>query len=57
MAAKFAANAAGRFGGTLLSGLLYGRGGLAACLVGATVMLLACWAVTLALPAARDARA
>ena len=53
----YAANAAGRFGGTLLSGLLYGRGGLAACLVGATVMLLACWAVTLALPAARDARA
>ncbi len=53
----YAANAAGRFGGTLLSGLLYGWGGLAACLAGAAAMLLACWAVTVALPAARDARA
>ena len=46
----YAANAAGRFGGTLLSGLLYGLGGLVACLVAATVMLVTCWAVTLALP-------
>lgn len=51
----YAANAAGRFGGTLLSGLLYGWGGLAACLAGAAAMLLACWLVTLALPTARDA--
>ena len=49
----YAANAAGRFGGTLLSGLLYGWGGLVACLLGATAMLLLCWAVTLALPSRR----
>lgn len=47
----YAANAAGRFGGTLLSGLLYGWGGLAACLWGSAAMLLACWLLTLALPA------
>ncbi len=46
----YAANAAGRLGGTLLSGLLYQMGGLFACLAGSTVMLIACWAVTLALP-------
>jgi predicted MFS family arabinose efflux permease len=46
----YAANAAGRFGGTLLSGLLYGWGGLEACLAGAAAMLAACWAVTLAFP-------
>jgi MFS family permease len=46
----YAANAAGRFGGILLSGLLYGWGGLTACLLGSTLMLAACWLVTLALP-------
>jgi len=46
----YAANAAGRFAGTLLSGLLYGWGGLAACLVGSALMLAACWLITLALP-------
>jgi predicted MFS family arabinose efflux permease len=46
----YAANAAGRFGGTLASGLLFGVGGLAACLVGSALMLAACWALTLALP-------
>lgn len=46
----YAANAAGRFMGTLLSGLLYGWGGLGACLLGATTMLALCWAVTLLLP-------
>jgi MFS family permease len=46
----YAANAAGRFGGTLLSGLLYASGGLAACLVGSALMLAACWAATLLLP-------
>jgi predicted MFS family arabinose efflux permease len=51
----YAANAAGRFGGTLLSGLLYGWGGLAACLIGSAAMLATCWAVTLALPVTRDA--
>jgi predicted MFS family arabinose efflux permease len=46
----YAANAAGRFMGTLLSGLLYQAGGLAWSLAGSAAMLLACWAVTLALP-------
>jgi predicted MFS family arabinose efflux permease len=46
----YAANALGRFGGTLLSGLLYGAGGIEACLWGAAAMLAACWATTLALP-------
>lgn len=49
----YAANAAGRFGGTLLSGLLYGMGGLVACLLGAGVMLALCWAFTLAFPTRR----
>ena len=47
----YAANAAGRLAGTLLSGLLYQAGGLFACLVGSAVLLLAGWAITLALPA------
>ena len=46
----YAANAAGRFGGTLLSGLLYGWGGLAACLAGAGAMLTVCWVFSLAFP-------
>ena len=46
----YAANAVGRFAGTLLSGLLYAAGGLVACLVAAALMLLACWALTLFLP-------
>jgi predicted MFS family arabinose efflux permease len=49
----YAANAAGRFAGILLSGLLYGWGGLPACLIGAAAMLGLCWAITLALPARR----
>ena len=52
----YAANAAGRFAGTLLSGLLYAWAGLAACLWGAAVMLCLCWLLTLALPL-RDAAA
>ncbi len=51
----YAANAAGRFGGTLLSGFLYGWGGLTACLLGAAVMLAACWMITLELPLRREA--
>jgi MFS family permease len=51
----YAANAAGRFGGILLSGLLYGAGGLTACLAGSALMLAICWLVTLALPLQRDA--
>ena len=50
----YAANAAGRFGGILLSGVLYGWGGLFACLAGSAVMLALCWLVTLWLPEARD---
>ncbi|MEN3951846.1 organoarsenical effux MFS transporter ArsJ [Iodidimonas sp. SYSU 1G8] len=46
----YAANAAGRFAGTLLSGLLYGWGGIDACLIASAVMLVACWLLTLALP-------
>ena len=46
----YAANATGRFAGTLLSGLLYAQGGLAACLIGSAAMLAACWLITLALP-------
>jgi predicted MFS family arabinose efflux permease len=50
----YAANALGRFLGTLLSGLLYQWGGLLFSLGGSALMLLACWAVTLALPTRRD---
>ncbi len=55
----YAANAAGRLAGTLLSGLLYQSGGLTACLLGSFLMLAASAAVSLALPtrAAVPARA
>jgi MFS family permease len=46
----YAANALGRFIGTLLSGLLYQWGGLSWSLLGSGAMLLACWVVTLGLP-------
>ena len=46
----YAANALGRFMGTLLSGLLYQWGGLLYALIGSALMLVICWAVTLALP-------
>ena len=46
----YAANALGRFIGTLLSGLLYQWLGLAGVLGGSALMLLACWLVTLRLP-------
>ena len=49
----YAANALGRFIGTLLSGLLYQWGGLAWALSGSALMLLACWLITLGLPARR----
>jgi hypothetical protein len=49
----YAANALGRFFGTLLSGLLYQWGGLLASLIGSALMLCVCWAVTLALPTRR----
>lgn len=50
----YAANAAGRFSGTLLSGLLYQWGGITACLAGSALMLSACFLTTLALPLRRD---
>lgn len=50
----YAANALGRFGGTLLSGLLYQWGGLLYALIGSAVMLLICWLVTLTLPVTKD---
>ncbi|WJJ94183.1 organoarsenical effux MFS transporter ArsJ [Neopusillimonas aromaticivorans] len=46
----YAANALGRFIGTLMSGLLYQWGGLLYALLGSAVMLLICWAFTLSLP-------
>jgi predicted MFS family arabinose efflux permease len=46
----YAANALGRFFGTLMSGLLYQWGGLMYSLIGSAVMLSICWLVTLALP-------
>jgi predicted MFS family arabinose efflux permease len=49
----YAANALGRFFGTLLSGLLYQGFGLVGALAGSAAMLAACWAVTLALPTRR----
>ena len=46
----YAANAAGRLIGILLSGALYQGGGIVACLLGSAVMLMACWLTTLPLP-------
>ncbi|MEW6256457.1 MAG: organoarsenical effux MFS transporter ArsJ [Pseudomonadota bacterium] len=46
----YAANAAGRFIGTLFSGLLYQMGGIYACLGGSALMLAVCFGTTLLLP-------
>jgi len=46
----YAANALGRFFGTLFSGLLYQWGGLLYALLGSALMLVLCWLATLALP-------
>ncbi len=53
----YAANALGRFFGTLMSGLLYQWGGLAWSLIGSAAMLVTCWLVTMALPLAVPGRA
>jgi predicted MFS family arabinose efflux permease len=45
----YAANALGRFFGTLMSGLLYQWGGLLYALVGSALMLFTCWLLTLVL--------
>jgi len=50
----YAANAAGRFMGTLLSGLLYQWGGIEYALGGSATMLIICWLFTLALPTSRQ---
>ncbi|MGD9804299.1 MAG: organoarsenical effux MFS transporter ArsJ [Hyphomicrobiaceae bacterium] len=52
----YAANALGRLMGILLSGALYQIGGIVACLVGAAVMLAACWGITLLLPTVASIR-
>jgi len=49
----YAANALGRFIGTLLSGLLYQWGGLIYALTGSALMLFICWLITLRLPESR----
>ena len=46
----YAANALGRFIGTLLSGPLYQWGGLLYALIGSATMLIICWLITLGLP-------
>ena len=46
----YAANALGRFLGTLMSGLLYQWGGIGGSLVGSAIMLTVCWALSLLLP-------
>jgi predicted MFS family arabinose efflux permease len=46
----YAANAAGRLIGILLSGALFQIGGMTACLIGSAVMLALCWLITLILP-------
>jgi MFS family permease len=51
----YAANALGRFIGTLLSGLLYQWGGLLYALVGSAAMLLVCWLLTQQLPVKKQA--
>jgi MFS family permease len=51
----YAANAVGRFVGTLLSGLLYQWGGLLYALLGSAAMLILCWLVSLRLPVTQPA--
>ncbi len=53
----YAANAVGRLMGILLSGALYQLGGMTACLLGSAAMLVACWAITFALPARAGVKA
>jgi hypothetical protein len=53
----YAANAAGRLLGIILSGLLYQMGGMVACLVGSAVMLTISWLITFLLPVALAVKA
>lgn len=50
----YAANAAGRLIGILLSGLLYQAAGMSGCLLGSAAMLALCWLITLLLPSTVD---
>jgi len=50
----YAANALGRFFGTLMSGLLYQQFGLVGALGGSAAMLALCWLITLSLPVQRS---
>jgi predicted MFS family arabinose efflux permease len=52
----YAANAAGRLAGMVLSGVLAAAGGLVACLWGSAAMLAACALASIALPASRGPR-
>lgn len=52
----YAANAAGRFMGTLLSGVLYQWGGLVLALSGSAAMLITCWLITLLLPTKKQTK-
>lgn len=46
----YAANAAGRLLGIMLSGALYQLAGITGCLAGSGAMLLSCWLITFLLP-------
>jgi predicted MFS family arabinose efflux permease len=50
----YAANAAGRLLGIILSGLLYQLAGIEGCLIGSAIMLVLCWAITFVLPTAAE---
>ena len=52
----YAANAAGRLMGILLSGALTQSGGMPACLLGSAIMLAICLGITLLLPSGASAR-
>ncbi len=51
----YAANAAGRLIGIVLSGLLYQIAGMPGCLLGSATMLFLCWLITLVLPSTPEA--
>jgi predicted MFS family arabinose efflux permease len=52
----YAANAAGRLFGIILSGILIQHGGMPACLWGSAIMLAVCLAITVLLPSGAAAR-
>jgi predicted MFS family arabinose efflux permease len=52
----YAANAAGRLIGILLSGTLYQMAGMIGCLIGSASMLIVCWCLTFLLPIRAEGR-